>query len=100
MSHNSCILQIFLTKPVATMPKFTEAYNEDNLRQKMTFKRRWLSTEDDIKISKVEYLSKHKHFDDQPYFTNPSNEDDLQWKKEKKWNISATTEWIILRKLR
>ena len=26
-----------------------------------------------------------------PYFVNPSNEDDL-----KKWNISATTVWIVL----
>ena len=33
-----------------------------------------------------------------PYFVNPSNEDDLQWNmtsKYEKWNISATTVWIV-----
>jgi hypothetical protein len=35
-----------------------------------------------------------------PYFVNPLNEDNLPWKmnsKYKKWNISATAYWIILK---
>ena len=49
---------------------------------------------DGLKILKVEYLRNHllDHYKmTKPYFVNPSNEDDL-----KKWNISATTVWIVL----
>ena len=33
-----------------------------------------------------------------PYFLNPQNEEDLQWKttsKYKNWNINASTVWIV-----
>ena len=43
--------------------------------------------EDNLKILNLS-------LDDRPIFTDPENEDDLQWKnssKYYKWNISATT---------
>jgi hypothetical protein len=50
--------------------------------------------EDDLKILKVEYLSNHLLDHTQisnlslytkPYFVNPSNKDDLQWKMTSKY---------------
>ena len=69
---------------------------EDDLQWKMTSNGRQPLMEDDLKILKVEYLSNslldHTQISnfslyhiDQPYFVNPLNEDDLQWKKTSKY---------------
>ena len=56
---------------------------------------------DDLKILKVEYLSNSLlHHTQIVYFIflDPQNEDKLKWKrtwKYQKWNISATTVWIV-----
>ena len=64
--------------------------------------------EDDLKISKEEYLGNllldhtqilNWSLDDQTIFYKSLNEDNLQWKmtsKYEKLNISATTYWMIL----
>ena len=51
------ILPQFGTYSQVTKPNLTNASNEDDLQQKMTFNRRWPSTEDDLRKWKMEYLS-------------------------------------------
>jgi hypothetical protein len=84
-------------------------------QMKTTSNGRWPLTEDDLKIWKVEYLSNHwmdltqiwnlsKKDQTRVYkgikWRQPLMEDDLWQKttsKYEKWNISATTGWILLK---
>ena len=64
---------------------------------------------EDLKILNMEYLSNHQldlpqivnlSLGDQTKFEIAQNEDDLQCKTTStfwKWNISATTDWILLK---
>ena len=87
----------------------TNSLNEDELQWKTTSNGRRPPIEDDLKISKVEYLSNrlldytqilYLDMGDQSKVFKYFNEDDHIWKatsKYWKWNISATTYWIQLK---